>query len=157
MRVFIENIELSQLVKKITNKTTLQLVNTKHRWELYSDEGIFSVLNQDEKNKDPGIYKWIVTNEKQEKIQDLHLRLDHSQITYQKAHQIPCEHVAVQVQYNTYTFNPSSNVKFVVKLFVQEDRLTLMDVYFECEQQQQKEPVLEEINAFLESFVCKND
>ena len=154
MRIFIEKIDLSQLAKKMINT---EIKNTKQQWELYSDEGIFSVCNQDEKNENPGIYKWILTNEKQEKIHDakkeLRLTLDHSQITHQRAHQIPCEHVALQVQYNSYALKPSSNITFVVKSMIQEDILTPMDFYFECEQQ----PVLEEINAFLESFVCTND
>ena len=160
MRIFIENISLSQLTKKITTTTTY-LKKSKQQWELYSDEGIFSVCNQD-KNNEPGIYKWIITNEKQEKMNDLkkelYLIVDHSHMTYKKAYQIPCEHVAVQVQFNTYALKPSSSVKFVVKLFVQEDILIPMDAYFEYEQQQQQqEQVLEEINVFLESFVYTND
>lgn len=163
MKIFIENVSLTQLIKNIKNinniKNKKYFVTTKQQWEIYSDEGIYSVCNDD---KNATIYKWTIVNEKQQKnnrIKDVVLLVDYSQIIHQQTHQIPCDHISQWVNYDIYTLNPTIGLTFLVKLLSipNQEMFVTMDAYFECDQEELNQEILEEIKYFLQTFVYTND
>jgi hypothetical protein len=129
------------------------LIKTLKHFEIYSEEGVFRVDNSN-------IYKLHITNERSETFQyeSKKLLIHYTDITEEKVNQIPVEHIPMHVNYDFYSLDSKSEVKFVVKSLEKENKQKVIDAYFELDDtvvDPKRESILNEIQQFL-CFVCKS-
>ena len=140
MRLYVENQKLINDYNKFLKK---YLIQTNKQIEIYSEEGIFNIDNND-------IYLLCIMNEKHDIIKNgINMIVDHSIIIKEKVNQLPVEHIPLQIQYDIYCVNPKSNVKMIVKTL--ENKHIPIDVYFEVDNNidPRSISVINEINTFV--------
>ena len=149
MRLYVENQKLKNDYNKNLKK---YLVQSNKCVEIYSEEGIFTIDNND-------IYLLCIMNEKHEIINNgiinngINILIDKSNIIREKVHQLPVEHIPLLIHYDMYSLDAKSKLKMIVKTL--ENKNIPIDVYFEVDNSVDPTniSVINEINAFMKLAV----
>jgi len=135
---FLNNLDVQKIKK--------YFIKSIKRIEIYSEEGIFRV-------DDSNIYKLHIENERIQTFQykSKKLLINYIDIIEERVNQIPVEHIPIHVNYDYYSLDTKSEVKFVVESLEKENKLKINDAYFELDDNidPKRDTILNEIQKFL--------
>lgn len=127
MKMYINNYEMNQLPKKLKGLNDY-LICTKNSVEIYSDEGIYFVDENNiyELTHLDGPIKTINYNSNVEMIIDL------STTTSTIVHQLPVDNIILKISKSTYQLSPKSKIALIIQSML-NNRMEYVpyDFYFE--------------------------
>jgi len=153
MKIYIENYNIANLSKKMKGLNKY-LTNTSNTIDVYSDEGIFSVDQQN-------IYKVTYLDKPTKKVKYVSennivfdMVIDTTAIVTTSVNQLPTDNVIMKIETQVYQIDPNSKIKLVV-IFTQVNKIVKeyvpRDFYFDVSDDIDiKSPIFkEDINVFL--------
>jgi hypothetical protein len=109
MKIFINNYNLNKLTKKINLLNTYSH-GTKTNIEIISEDGIYYIDNNN-------FYKINIISDSLNKLKNdtFELLLDKSTYNRENVHQLPLEHIVLNITTFYYVINPKSKIKLVIE------------------------------------------
>jgi hypothetical protein len=111
-------------------------INTKEFTELYSEEGIFHIINNNVKqvifktsNFNKKFYAYDCINKKISK--NINIIIDNNYIDYSQITQIPYNHISIKKIRDIYKFQINSNLEFIIEYILDNNNtINICDYYF---------------------------